>query len=141
MTIILQIVQTQSPVFFKSLRRCSRELGPVGDLVNLEFSYRRVFIGEKVIRDLDNRGLGPVGELGLGLQSGTWACRGIGSIGDLVIGEFCYRGLGQSGTWAIGLTSCSLQNHGKTSNSSDKLQGPSPLRPGSEEFFVLPFPL
>src|SRR6218665_1705164 len=101
-TIILQIVQTQSPVFFKSLRRCSREIGPVGDLVNLEFSYRRVFIGEKVIGDLGNRGLGPVGELGLGLQSGTWACRGIGSIGDLVIGEFCYRGLGQSGTWAIG---------------------------------------
>src|SRR6218665_3850664 len=94
MTIILQIVQTPSPVFFKSLRRCSRELGPVGDLVNLGFSYRRVFIGEKVIGDLGNRGLGPVGELGLGLQSGTWACRGFGSIGDLVIGEFCYRGLG-----------------------------------------------
>src|SRR6218665_98777 len=102
MTIILQIVQTQSPVFFKSLRRCSRKLGPVGDLVNLEFSYRRVFIGEKVIGNLGNRGLGPVGGLGLGLQSGTWACRGIGSIGDLVIGEFCYRGLGQSGTGAIG---------------------------------------
>src|SRR6218665_1128592 len=102
MTIILQIVQTLSPVFFKSLRRCSRELEPVGDLVNLGFSYRRVFIGKKVIGDLGNRGLGPVGELGLGLQSGTWACRGIGFIGDLVIGEFCYRGLGQSGAWAIG---------------------------------------
>src|SRR6218665_2171357 len=102
MTIILQIVQTQSPVFFKSLRRCSRELGPVGDLVILGFSYLRVFFLEKVIGDLGNRGLGPVGELGLGLQSGTWACRGIGFIGDLVIGEFCYRGLGQSGTWAIG---------------------------------------
>src|SRR6218665_1878094 len=110
MTIILQIVQTQSPVFFKSLRRCSRELGPVGDLVNLEFSYRRVFIGEKVIGDLGNWGLGPVGELGLGLQSGTWACRGIGSIGDLVIGEFCYQGLGQSGTWAIGELGLGLQS-------------------------------
>src|SRR6218665_2926076 len=102
MTIILQIVQTPSPIFFKSLRRCSRKLGHVGDLVNLGFSYRGDFIGEKVIGNLGNRGLGPVGELGLGLQSGTWACRGIGSIGDLVIGEFCYRGLGQSGTWAIG---------------------------------------
>src|SRR6218665_3658064 len=78
MTFILQIVQTQAPVFFKSLRRYSRELGPVGDLVNLGFAYRRVFIGKKVIGDLGNRGLGPVGELGLGLQSGTWACRGIG---------------------------------------------------------------
>src|SRR6218665_3107501 len=97
MTIILQIVQTPSPVFFKSLRRCSRELGLVGDLVILGFSYRRVFIGEKVIGDLGNRGLGSVGELGLGLQSGTWACRGTGSIGDLVIG-----GVLLSGTWAIG---------------------------------------
>src|SRR6218665_3336295 len=76
MAIKLQIVQTPSPVFFKSLRRYSRELGPVGALVNMGFSYRRDFIGEKVIGDLGNRGLGPVGELGLGLQSGTWACRG-----------------------------------------------------------------
>src|SRR6218665_3898840 len=115
MTIILQIVQTPSPVFFKSLRRCSRELGPVGDLVNLEFSYRRDFIGEKVIGDLGNRGLGPVGELGLGLQSETWACRGIGSIGDLVIGSFVIGdlgngGLGQSGTWAIGELGLGLQS-------------------------------
>src|SRR6218665_3914614 len=102
MTIEIQIVQTPSPVFFKSLRRCSRELGPVGYLVNLGFSYRGVFIGEKVIGDLGNRGLGPVGGRGWGLQSGTWACREIGSIGDLVIGEFCYRGLGQSGGWAVG---------------------------------------
>src|SRR6218665_3326073 len=29
----------------------------------------------------------------------------------------------------------SLQNHGKTSDSSYKLQGPSPLRPGTEYFF------
>src|SRR6218665_1811020 len=119
MTIILQIVQTPSPVFFKSLRRCSRELGPVGDLVNLGFSYRRDFIGEKVIGDLGNRGLGPVGELGLGLQSATWACRELGLsviwlsgsfvIGEKVIGDLGNRGLGpigelglslQSGTWA-----------------------------------------
>src|SRR6218665_3526297 len=106
MAIILQIVQTPSPVFFKSLRRCSRELGPVGDLVNLEFSYRRVFIGKKVIGDLGDRGLGPIGELGLGLQSGSWTCRGVGSIGDFVIGEFL-SGKRLSGTWAIGLTSCS----------------------------------
>src|SRR6218665_3640224 len=118
MTIEIQIVQTPSPVFFKSLRRCSRELGPVGYLVNLGFSYRGVFIGEKVIGDLGNRGLGPVGELGLdynrgfglvgelgnrGLgQSGTWAYRGVGigfTIGDLglsgswVYRGFCYRGV------------------------------------------------
>src|SRR6218665_2004217 len=87
MTIILQIVQTPSPVFFKSLRRCSWELGHVGDCVNLGFSYRRVFIGEKVIGDLGNRGLESVGELGLGLQSGTWACRELGLSG------FGYRGV------------------------------------------------
>src|SRR6218665_630977 len=97
MTIILQIVQTPSPVFFKSLRQCSRELGPVGDLLNLGFSYRRVFIGEKVIGDLGNRGLGPVGGLGMGLQSGSWAGRGIWSIGDLFIGECSYRGVFLSG--------------------------------------------
>src|SRR6218665_3677799 len=114
MTIVLQIVQTPSPVFFKSLRRCSRELGPVGYLVNLGFSYRGVFIGEKVIGDLGNRGLGPVGELGLGLQSGTWVYRGVGYGGVLfsgawAIGDLGNRGLGpigelglglQSGTWA-----------------------------------------
>src|SRR6218665_3088185 len=33
----------------------------------------------------------------------------------------------------------SLQNHGKTSNSSDKLQMPSPLRPGSEYFLFCRF--
>jgi len=33
----------------------------------------------------------------------------------------------------------SLQNHGKTSDSSDKLQGPSPLRSGSEYFLFCPF--
>src|SRR6218665_3737044 len=91
MTIILQIVQTPSPIFFKSLRRCSRKLGQVGDLVNLGFSYRGDFIGEKVIGNLGNRGLGPVGELGL---SGIWLS------GSFVIGDLGNRGLGQSGTWA-----------------------------------------
>src|SRR6218665_2145664 len=105
MTIILQIVQTPSPIFFKSLRRCSRKLGHVGDLVNLGFSYRGDFIGEKVIGDLGNRGLGPIGKLGLGLESGTWACRelglsGIWLSGSFVIGDLGNRGLGQSGTWA-----------------------------------------
>src|SRR6218665_1100808 len=33
----------------------------------------------------------------------------------------------------------SLQNHGKTSDSSDKLQRPSPLRPGSEYFLFCRF--
>src|SRR6218665_69339 len=33
----------------------------------------------------------------------------------------------------------SLQNHGKTSDSSDGLQGPSPLRPGSEYFLFCRF--
>src|SRR6218665_2010781 len=50
-------------------------------------------------------------ELGLGLQSGTWACRGAGYIGDFVIGEFLSRKR-LSGTWAIGLTSCSRLQHG-----------------------------
>src|SRR6218665_1148785 len=89
MAIKLQIVQTLSPVFFKSLRRCSRELGPVGDLVNLGFSYRGVCIGEKVIGDLSgswdwvyNRGLGPVGELGLSMSFYRGKCyRGIGLSG------------------------------------------------------------
>jgi len=35
-----------------------------------------------------NRGLGSVGELGLGVQSGTWVYRELGSIGGFVIGEF-----------------------------------------------------
>src|SRR6218665_4147675 len=35
------------------------------------FLIGEFLIGEKVIGDLGNRGLGPVGELGLGLQSGT----------------------------------------------------------------------
>src|SRR6218665_285220 len=34
-------------------------------------------------RGKGNRGLGPVGELGLGVQSGSWVYRGFGSIGDL----------------------------------------------------------
>src|SRR6218665_1900803 len=33
----------------------------------------------------------------------------------------------------------SLQNHGKTSESSEKLLGPSPLRPGSEYFLFCRF--
>src|SRR6218665_1606702 len=103
MTIILQIVQTPSPVFFKSLRQCSRELGPVGDLVNLGFSYRRVFIGEKVIGDLGLSGVG------IGFTIGDSGLSGVGSIGDFGIGEFL-SGKRLSGTWAIGLTSCSLSN-------------------------------
>src|SRR6218665_3826994 len=79
----------------------NRGLGPVGELglsgIWLSGSF---VIGEKVIGDLGSRGLGPIGELKLGLQSGTWVYRG-----------FCYRGvfIGErlSGTWAIGLTSCS----------------------------------
>src|SRR6218665_1490049 len=84
MTIILQIVQTQSPVSFKSLRRCSRELGPVGDLV-----IWGVFLSARFYRGKGNRGP---------RQSGTWACRGVGigfAIGNLGLsGNWVYRGFG-----------------------------------------------
>src|SRR6218665_4104698 len=83
----------------------NRGLGPVGELdisgIWLSGSF---VIGDLGNGDLGNRGLGPIGELELGLQSGTWACRGVGSIGEFVIGEFL-SGKRLSGTWAIGLTS------------------------------------
>src|SRR6218665_2301497 len=81
------------------------DLGLSRNWIYRGFGYRGVLLsGIWAIGDLGNRGLGPIGELGLDLQSGTWACRGVGSIGDFVIGEFL-SGKRLSGTWAIGLTS------------------------------------
>src|SRR6218665_2083857 len=64
-------------------------LSTIGDLDLSGTLVYRVFC----CRGKGNRGLGPVGELGLGVQSGSWACRGFLSIGGFVIGEF-YRGKG-----------------------------------------------
>src|SRR6218665_1746695 len=75
----------QTPRFETRCTVYNRELGPIWDLGLSGFCYR----------GKGNRGLGPVGVLGLGahvgLHSGSWVNRG-----------FCYRGKGNRELGPVG---------------------------------------